>query len=72
MTALEQSFKDEELFNQSLSQSQASGEKSDYVTLNVSGTTMVTKRATLMFAEDSVVAKQLTMQNGLSKVAPKT
>jgi hypothetical protein len=58
VTALEQSFKDEELFIQSLSQSQASGEKSDYVTLNVSGTTMVTKRATLMFAEDSVLAQQ--------------
>ena len=56
VTSLEQSFKDEEHFIESLSQ--ASGEKSDNVTLNVSGTMMVTKRATLLFAEDSVLAQQ--------------
>ena len=34
------------------------GEKKDVITLNVSGTVMLTKRDTLMFVEDSVLAQQ--------------
>ena len=35
-----------------------SGDKRDIITLNVGGTMMATKRATLMVAEDSVLAQQ--------------
>ena len=52
--SLEESFKDEITFIDSF----ASGDTSDVVMLNVSGTMMATKRAVLMFAEDSVLAQQ--------------
>lgn len=52
--SLEKSFQDEEHFIEFLS----SGEKKDIITLNVSGTAMVTKRDTLRFVEDSVLAQQ--------------
>jgi len=54
VTSMEESFKDEEHFIESLS----SGDKKDIITFNVSGTMMATKRATLMVAEDSVLAQQ--------------
>eukprot|EP00984_Skeletonema_dohrnii_P017700 scaffold8135_cov127-Skeletonema_dohrnii-CCMP3373.AAC.2 len=52
--SLEESFKDEETFIDSF----VSGDTSDVVMLNVSGTMMATKRDVLMFAEDSVLAQQ--------------
>jgi len=54
LTYLEDKFRDEERFVDSLS----SGDEKDIITLNVSGTTMATKRSTLMVAEDSVLAQQ--------------
>jgi hypothetical protein len=54
VSSLEESFKDEENFIETF----ASGDTNDVVLLNVSGTMMATKRATLMFAEDSVLAQQ--------------
>jgi len=51
---LEVSFNDEQAFITSFT----SGETKDIVTLNVSGTTMVTKRATLCTAEESSLAQQ--------------
>ena len=51
---LEESFKDEQTFIDDF----ACGQTKDVVTLNVSGTMMVTKRATLCIAEDSVLAQQ--------------
>ena len=54
VTSLEESFEDEEHFIESLS----GGDRKDIITLNVSGTMMATKRATLMVAEDSVLAQQ--------------
>ena len=51
---LEESFKDEQTFIDGF----ACGDDNDVVTLNVSGTIMVTKRATLCIAEDSVLAQQ--------------
>eukprot|EP00984_Skeletonema_dohrnii_P025463 scaffold14635_cov112-Skeletonema_dohrnii-CCMP3373.AAC.3 len=54
VTSLEESFKDEEHFIESLS----SGDKKDIITLNVSGTMMTTTRATLMTVEESVLAQQ--------------
>ena len=54
VASLEVSFEDEELFIESLT----GGSKKDIVTLNVSGTVMATKRATLMVADDSVLAQQ--------------
>jgi len=52
--SLEESYEDEQHFIQSLAL--AGGEVNDIITLNVSGTMMATKRATLMVAEDSVLA----------------
>mmetsp|Transcript_20594 Transcript_20594/g.32238 ORF Transcript_20594/g.32238 Transcript_20594/m.32238 type:complete len:439 (+) Transcript_20594:2-1318(+) len=51
---LEKSYQDEEQFINFLS----SGENKDIITLNVSGTVMMTKRDTLMFVKDSVLAQQ--------------
>ena len=51
---LEKSFNDEQSFITSFT----SGETKDIVTLNVSGTTMVTKRSTLCTAEESSLAQQ--------------
>ena len=51
---LEKSFNDEQSFITSFT----SGETKDIVTLNVSGTTMVTKRATLCSVEESSLAQQ--------------
>ena len=51
---LEDSFKEEKTFIDVF----AYGDTKDVVTLNVSGTVMVTKRATLCIAEDSVLAQQ--------------
>ena len=51
---LEESFNDENNFMTSF----ASGDAKDIVTLNVSGTMMVTRRSTLCTAEDSVLAQQ--------------
>ena len=50
----EEMFKDEEQFIDSF----ASGDEKDLVTLDVSGTVMVTKRASLQVIEDSVLAQQ--------------
>lgn len=50
----EQTFDDEELFINAF----ASGESKVIVTLNVSGTIMITKRSTLQVTEDSVLARQ--------------
>eukprot|EP00985_Skeletonema_marinoi_P013558 scaffold6746_cov73-Skeletonema_marinoi.AAC.6 len=52
--SLEESFTDEERFTESF----ASGCTSDIVMLNVSGTMMVTKRATLLVVEESMLAQQ--------------
>ena len=52
--SLEESFKDEENFIDSI----GSGDTNDIVMLNVSGTRMTTNRAVLMYAEDSVLAQQ--------------
>eukprot|EP00984_Skeletonema_dohrnii_P021398 scaffold10679_cov99-Skeletonema_dohrnii-CCMP3373.AAC.3 len=54
VSSLEESFKDEEHFIETL----ATGNTKDVVLLNVSGTVMATKRATLMVAEDSMLAQQ--------------
>jgi len=54
VTQLEESFKDEKHFIEAL----ATGNTKDVVKLNVSGTLMSTRRATLMIAEDSVLAQQ--------------
>ncbi|KAL7494177.1 hypothetical protein ACHAWT_002900 [Skeletonema menzelii] len=54
LASLEENLKDEEEFIESLS----GGDRQDIITLNVSGTVMATKRATLMIAEDSVLAQQ--------------
>jgi hypothetical protein len=54
LCSLEESFDDEELFITAF----ASGERKDIITLNVSGTIMVTKRSTLQVTEDSVLARQ--------------
>lgn len=54
VTQLEQLYKDEKHFIESL----ATGNTKDVVTLNVSGTMLATRRATLMVAEDSVLAQQ--------------
>ena len=54
LCSLEESFDDEELFITAF----AGGEGKDIVTLNVSGTIMITKRSTLQVAEDSVLAQQ--------------
>eukprot|EP00985_Skeletonema_marinoi_P010749 scaffold5048_cov83-Skeletonema_marinoi.AAC.1 len=54
VSSLEESFKDEEHFIEAL----ATGNTKDVVKLNVSGTLMSTRRATLMIAEDSVLAQQ--------------
>jgi len=54
ITNLEESFNDEQSFITSFT----SGKTKDIVTLNVSGTTMVTKRATLCTAEESSLAQQ--------------
>eukprot|EP00571_Detonula_confervacea_P005870 CAMPEP_0172329914 /NCGR_PEP_ID=MMETSP1058-20130122/61129_1 /TAXON_ID=83371 /ORGANISM="Detonula confervacea, Strain CCMP 353" /LENGTH=594 /DNA_ID=CAMNT_0013047107 /DNA_START=223 /DNA_END=2007 /DNA_ORIENTATION=+ len=54
MIDLEGSFKDEHAFIDTF----ASGDAKDVVTLNVSGTMIVTKRSTLCTAEDSVLAQQ--------------
>ena len=54
LCSLEESFDDEELFINAF----ASGEGKDIVTLNVSGTIMITKRSTLQVTEDSVLAHQ--------------
>ena len=51
---LEESFNDEQSFITSFT----SGETKDIITLNVSGTTMVTKRSTLCIAEESSLAQQ--------------
>ncbi|KAL7426322.1 hypothetical protein ACHAXM_000397 [Skeletonema potamos] len=51
---LERSFEGEEHFIESL----ASGDTKDVVVLNVSGTMMATKRATLMIVKDSMLAQQ--------------
>ena len=51
---LEDSFKDEHRFIAAFT----SGDAKDVVSLNVSGTTMATKRSTLQTAEDSVLAQQ--------------
>ena len=51
---LEESFNDEQSFITSFT----CGETKDIVTLNVSGTTMVTKRSTLCTAEESSLAQQ--------------
>jgi len=51
---LEDSFNDEKSFITTFT----SGEAKDIVTLNVSGTTMVTKRSTLCTAEESSLAQQ--------------
>eukprot|EP00984_Skeletonema_dohrnii_P027405 scaffold16953_cov79-Skeletonema_dohrnii-CCMP3373.AAC.1 len=56
ISSFEESFADEQSFIDSLSM--ANGETSDIITLNVSGTMMTTNRATLMVAEDSVLAQQ--------------
>jgi len=52
--SLEESFKDEEQFIELF----GSGDTNNVVTLNVSGTTMTTSRATLLLSEDSVLAQQ--------------
>ena len=54
VTHLEETYKDEKHFIESL----ATGNVKDVVTLNVCGTMMATRRATLMVAEDSVLAQQ--------------
>jgi hypothetical protein len=54
LSSLEQSFDDEELFINAFT----SGERKDIISLNVSGTIMVTKRSTLQVTEDSVLARQ--------------
>ena len=54
MCSLEENFDDEELFITAF----ASGEGKDILTLNVSGTIMITKRSTLQVTEDSVLARQ--------------
>jgi len=54
MQHLEESFNDEQTFITSFT----SGGTKDIVTLNVSGTTMVTKRATLCSVEESSLAQQ--------------
>eukprot|EP00986_Skeletonema_menzelii_P005186 scaffold1837_cov124-Skeletonema_menzelii.AAC.4 len=54
LTSLEERFKDEQQFIESLS----SEDVKDIITLNVSGTVMATKRATLMVVEDSMLAQQ--------------
>ena len=54
ITNLEESFNDEQSFITSFTR----GETKDIVTLNVSGTTMVTKRSTLCTAEESSLAQQ--------------
>jgi len=54
VTQLEESFKDEKHFIEAL----ATGNTKDVVKLNVSGTLMSTRRATLMIAKDSVLAQQ--------------
>lgn len=54
VTQLEARYKDEKHFIESL----ASGETKDVVVLNVKGTVMATKRATLQIAEESVLAQQ--------------
>ena len=51
---LEESFKDEENFIDSI----GGGVTNDIITLNVSGTRMATNRAALMFAQESVLAQQ--------------
>ncbi len=50
----EEIFKEEEQFIDSF----ASGDEKDLISLDVSGTVMVTKRATLQIIEDSVLAQQ--------------
>lgn len=52
--ALEDSFKDEQMFIDKF----ALGDAKDIVTLNVSGTLMVTRRTTLCIIKDSVLAQQ--------------
>ena len=52
--SLEESFKDEENFIDSI----GSGDTNDIVKLNVSGTRMATNRAVLMFTQESVLAQQ--------------
>jgi hypothetical protein len=52
--SLEISFEDEKHFIESF----AFGDAKDVIILNVSGTTMATTRATLQFAEESVLAQQ--------------
>ena len=54
LCSLEQAFADEEHFINAF----AVGERRDIVTLNVSGTTMITNRSTLQVHEDSVLARQ--------------
>ena len=54
MLQLEESFNDERTFIEKF----ASGDAKDVVALNVSGTIMITTRATLSVAEDSVLAQQ--------------
>jgi hypothetical protein len=54
VTQLEERYKDERHFVESL----VGGDTNDVVLLNVSGTMMATKRATLMIAQDSVLAQQ--------------
>ena len=57
ISSFEESVKDEEYFIESSSLTNDDG-ASDIITLNVSGTMMATKRATLMVIEDSVLAQQ--------------
>jgi hypothetical protein len=52
--SLEESFKDEEGFIESF----GSGDTSNVIMLNVSGTMMATSRATLLLCEESVLAQQ--------------
>mmetsp|Transcript_39437 Transcript_39437/g.82468 ORF Transcript_39437/g.82468 Transcript_39437/m.82468 type:complete len:799 (+) Transcript_39437:332-2728(+) len=54
ITCLENKFNDEKNFIDLF----ASGKTKDVVTLNVSGTVMATERSTLLFFEDSVLARQ--------------
>ena len=54
MSHLENSFEDEQTFIDGF----ACGDDKDVVTLNVSGTAMMTQRSTLCIAEDSVLAQQ--------------
>ena len=55
LSHLENSFKDEVTFIDEFS---GGDSNKDVVTLNVSGTIMVTKRSTLCIADDSVLAQQ--------------